>query len=188
VSLENRGLQCRGASYSRLWGDDWHNNDGTSNDDKRRSRIRSLAIKPGGSTIVDNETKGARSSCSRSDWTGDDFSDRDISIVYDSCLVVGGRAGANSSSCFSLRATRDGNVNCLGLRGKSSGAVETIDTRLGACRNLANFNGRAAGERDVDRACRSLLKGDCVGGLRDGHEDGGDAWNAGIGVAIAEQD
>jgi hypothetical protein len=31
------------------------------------------------------------------------------------------------------------------------------------------------------------LKGDCVCGLRDCHEDGGDAQGAGVGVAIAEQ-
>jgi hypothetical protein len=187
VSLENRGLQCRRASYNRWWGDDWHNNNGTSNDDKRRSRVRSLAVKPGGCTVVGNEAKGGGSSCSRSDWTGEDFSDRDISVVCDSCLVVGGRAGASCGTCFSLRSTRDGNVDGLGLRGKCGCAVRSCETRLGACRNLANLNARAGGERNVDRACRSLLKGDCVCGLRDGHEDGGDAQGAGVGVAIAEQ-
>jgi hypothetical protein len=145
-----------------------------------------LTIKPGGSTVVDSEAKRAYSSCSRSYWTGEDFSDRDPSVVCDSCLVVGGRASSGTS--FSLRATRDGNVDGLGLGSKSSCAVETVDTCLGACRNLANLNGRAGGEGDVDRACRSLLKGDCVCGLRDGHEDGGHAQNAGVGVVIAEHD
>jgi hypothetical protein len=110
-----------------------------------------------------------------------------MSVVCDSCLVVWGRAGASSSTSFNLRATRDSNVNGLGLRGKSSCSVESVDTRLSACRNLANFNGRASRERDVNRACRGLLKGDCVCGLGDGHEDGRHAQNAGVGVAIAVQ-
>jgi hypothetical protein len=108
-------------------------------------------------------------------------------VVCDCGLVVGGRAVASSSTSFNLRATRDGNVDGLGLKGQCGCAVRSCETRLGACRNLANLNVRAGGERNVDRACRSLLMGDCVCGLRDGHEDGGDAQGADVGVAIAEQ-
>jgi hypothetical protein len=118
--------------------------------------------------------------------TGVDFSDGDKIGVRDSGLVIGRIAGASLDTSFNLRATRDGNVNGLGLGGKRGSDVESFETRLGAC-HFANFNLRATGERNVERGRRSWLSDDCEW-ARDGHEDGGDARSTDAGIAITEKD